>query len=395
MTDVRDLAISTETSGQSIAAVSTPDRQLTTEDLRTPSLAYVFGLVIFSYAIFYLSLIVWGGSNLIGGDGFGDNPAYLELAHAIRQWNFAGITAHQFWGVSYATVALSLATSISLRASLVAVCILSSLVAVALCHLLWGGWVAAFFALLSFDWFQRSLLGGSESLFIALLLAAVWFLRRERWELSATAAALATVVRPYGLFVLMGLGIQLLWQRKVKEFLSATVIALVIGAAYAWPLAHYLGNPFANVSAYHQSDWHGGFPYSFPFVTIIRDTLSTPAPLTSIVLTSAWLTLIVAGILIALIDGDLRRYAKTHLAEACFVCIFCLALVTYNSREWARTDFARFALPVLPWMLVFLYRYLPKRCAVLWTLAVITPLLAAASALGIRNVGTTIARHLH
>jgi uncharacterized BrkB/YihY/UPF0761 family membrane protein len=72
-----------------------------------------------------------------------------------------------------------------------------------------------------------------------------------------------------------------------------------------------------------------------------------------------------------------------------------MALVTYNSREWARTDFPRFALPVLPWILVFLYRYLPKKRVVVWSFAVITPVLAAASAIGIRNVAGMIAKHFH
>jgi len=364
-------------------------------ELRGPGWREILGLVALSYTLFYLSLFFFGGLGLIGGDRFGDNPAYLELATAIRHWKFSGITAHQFWGVSYATAALSLVTGVPLRESLVVVCIVSSIIAVILCYRLWGGWVAAFFVVLSLDWFQRSLLGGSESLFMALVLAAFWFLRREKWKLSAIAGALATVVRPYGFFVLFGLGIQLLWQRKLKELLHAIVIALLIGAAYAWPLAHYLGDPFANVTAYRQSDWHGGFPYTFPFVTIIRDTLGTPAPLTSTVLTSAWVVLLVAGIVVALIDGDLRRYGKAYLAEVWFVCIFSLALVTYSSREWARTDFPRFALPILPWILVFLYRYLPKNRAVIWTLAVVTPILAAASAIGIRNVAGVIAKHFH
>jgi len=47
------------------------------------------------------------------------------------------------------------------------------------------------------------------------------------------------------------------------------------------------------------------------------------------------------------------------------------------------------------WMLVFLYRYLPKKRAVIWTLAVITPVLAAASAIGIRNVADQIAQRFH
>jgi hypothetical protein len=377
----------------SIPAGKIPPLQFPTGDSRVLSSREVFGAVIFSYAVFYVALFFWGGLGLVGGDQFGDNPAYLELATAIRHWQFAGITAHQFWGVSYATAGLSFVTRMPLRASLVVVCVVSSLVTISLCYRLWGGWVAVFFALLSFDWFQRSLLGGSESLFVALVLVAFARLRRDKWRLAAVAGALATVVRPYGLFALIGIGIQLLRQKKFKECFSAVVIALLIGAAYAWPMAHYLGDAFANVTAYRQSDWHGGFPYTFPFITIVRDTFNTPAPATSIVLTSVWVVLVVAGIVVAVMDGDLRCYARSYLAEICFVCLFCTALVTYNSREWARTDFPRFALPVLPWILVFLYRFLPKKRSVVWTLAVITPILAAASAIGIRNVLGLIGHH--
>jgi hypothetical protein len=396
MADANSAAVSIETQeGQDRCSAANSPQRILPEDSGAPSLRETLALVIFSYAVFYLALFFWNGLRLVGGDQFGDNPAYLELATAIREWRFAAISAHQFWGASYATAAFSLVTRVPLRASLVIVCVVSSLIGVVLCHRLWNAWIAVFFASLSLDWFQRSLLGGSESLFVALVLVAFWFVRRERWKPSALFGSLATVVRPYGLFMLIGLGVQLLWQKKFKECLYATLIALLIGGAYAWPLAHYLGNPFANVSAYRQSDWHGEFPYTIPFVTIIRDTFGTPAPLTSIVLTSLWAGLIVAGIGVAVIDGDLRRYARAHLAEACFVCIFCMALVTYNSREWARTDFPRFALPVLPWILVFLYRYLPKKRVVVWSLAVITPVLAAASALGIRNVPGMIAKHFH
>jgi hypothetical protein len=393
MDDTNSAAVSIESrEGKDRSSAANSLEMTLPQDSRAPSLQETLGLVIFSYAVFYLALFSWGGLGLVGGDRFGDNPAYLELATAIRHWRFVGITAHQFWGVSYATAALSI-SGLTLRASLVIVSIVSSLVVIVLCYRLWGGWVTAFFAVLNFDWFQRSLLGGSESLFIALALVALWFMRCERWKPSALFGSLATVVRPYGLFMLIGLGVQLLWQKKFKECLYATLIALFIGVAYAWPLAHYLGNPFANVSAYRQSDWHGGFPYTFPFVTIIRDTFNTPAPLTSIVLTSLWVGLVVAGIGTAVIDGGLLRYAKAHLAEVCFVCIYCLALVTYNSREWARADFPRFALPVLPWILVFLYRYLPKNRVVVCSLAVITPVLAAASAIGVRNVAEMIAQH--
>ena len=61
---------------------------------------------------------------------------------------------------------------------------------------LWGGWVAGFFAILNFDWMQRSYLGGSEPLFVALLFASFLAIRKERWWLACVLASLSTVVRP-------------------------------------------------------------------------------------------------------------------------------------------------------------------------------------------------------
>ena len=364
-------------------------------DPQAPPLSEISGFVILSYAIFYAVLFLGGGLGLVGGDAFGDNPAYLKPAAAIQHWQFSGVEVHQFWGVSYATAVLSTVTRIPLRPAFVILCVVASLASLMLCHRLWGGWVAAFGCLLSLDWFQRSLLGGAEPLFIALILASFLALRRGKWAWSAVFAALATVVRPYGVFALIGLGIQLLWKRKFQECTYAVLIALLIGGLYAWPLAHYFGNPLANVASYQHNDWHGSPPFTFPFASIVRDTLMSPAPLTNRALTSVWVALMLLGAVIAIKSGDLRKYASSYPAEACFACLYWVALFTYSSPEWARAQFPRFALPVLPWILVFLYGYLPKQRWVVWSLVIVTPALAAASAIGIRNVVPALVRHLH
>jgi hypothetical protein len=374
---------------------SATNPQFPPSNLDAPPLSEIVGLVILSYAIFYAVLFLVGGLALVGGTAFGDNPAYLTPAAAIQHWQFTGVEVHQFWGVSYATAFLSTVTGIPLRPAFVIVCVAASLVGLMLCHRLWGGWVAAFFCLLSMDWFQRSLLGGAEPLFIALILAAFLALRRGKWAWPAVFAALATVVRPYGLFALIGLGIQLLWKRKFRECIFAILIALLLGGLYAWPLAHYFGNPLANVASYQHNDWHGNPPFTFPFASILRDTLMSPAPLTNRALTSVWVALMLLGAVIAIKSGDLRKYSRTYPAEVCFACLYWVALFTYSSPEWARAEFPRFALPLLPWILVFLCGYLPKQRWVVWSLAVITPALAAASAIGIRNVVPALARHLH
>ncbi|HST08753.1 MAG TPA: hypothetical protein VLL05_00125, partial [Terriglobales bacterium] len=118
-------------------------------------------------------------------DNFGDSSAYMTLASAIRHWDFRGIVIKQFWGLPYAMAALSALTRISDRASLLAISGIASFVAVALAWRLWGGWIAGFFAILNFDWLQRSYLGGSEPLFVALLFGSFLFVKKDRWLLAA------------------------------------------------------------------------------------------------------------------------------------------------------------------------------------------------------------------
>src|SRR5439155_555688 len=152
------------------------------------------------------------------------------------------------------------------------------------------------FAVLNFDWMQRSYLGGSEPLFIALLFASFLAVRRERWILAACFASLATVTRPVGILALVSIGIVLLIRREYKKFSLCTGIGLIVGMLYILPF---------------------------------------------------W---------------------------------------TYTSAEWARAEFVRFAIPVLPIVFVALARWMPQDRRILWGLGVVSPILAAASVLGIRNV---------
>ncbi len=373
-----------------------PPRNELTGELRPPSLTQVLAIALVSYLVFLVFLSLIGGSywSLVRGK-FGDNPDYLEAASAIRHWQFSGVNVKQFWGVSYAVACVSIITRASETTALVIVCVSASLVSVALCYWLWDGWIAAFFAVLSLDWFQRSLLGGAEPLFMALLLGSFLVLRRDRWVSAAVLGSLATVVRPFGVFALVALGIHLLYRKRFRDCAIATAMGLGIGALYTWPLKRYLGNPFANVALYRENDWHGGLPFNFPFVDIVRDMVRTSAPLTNLALTVGWILFVLVAIVVAIRSGEFQRYAKIHTAEACFVFLYCLALYTYNAPGWSRSQFPRFALPMLPWALFFLKRYVPANRKVVWALAAITPTLAAASAVGIRQSWGILLRHFH
>jgi hypothetical protein len=319
-------------------------------------------------------------------DNFGDGPAYMAVSSAIRHWSFQGLGVKQFWGLPYVMALVSTVTRISDRASLLLVSELSSIAAIILAYKLWGGWVAGFFAVLNFEWMERSLLGGSEPLFVALLFGSFLAARRQYWLWAALLAACATVVRPVGIFALLAIGLTMLWQRNFAKLALAVLIGAAIGVLYMTPLALYLHDPLATVHSYQQRDWDQGSFLGFPFQAIVKGTLHQSAPWTNILLTYGWIFFVLAGGIAMLVVGSFRNYAKAHPVETIFASSYLVFLYTYNSPHWAGAEFSRFAIPVIPFVLLALEHCIPRNRILLWGIGSVSPILAAASALGIRNV---------
>jgi len=87
---------------------------------------------------------------------------------------------------------------------------------------------------------------------------------------------------------------------------------------------------------------------------------------------------------------EFRQYARSHPVETVFAASYLIFLYTYNSAYWARSNFPRFAIPVLPFVLLALARWIPKDRRLLFGLGLISPVLAAASAIGVKNVVHTL-----
>ncbi len=342
-------------------------------------------MILLSFALFIFVIARARGYPAAVAD-FGDSSAYMDLAAAIRRWDFHGIVVKQFWGLPYAMAALSKLTGVSGRTALLVWSLLPSLLAGLLAWRLWDGWVAGYFAVLNFDWMQRSCLGGSEPLFVCLLLGAFLAARRERWLLASLLASFATVVRPLGLFALLGIGLTLLWKRDFRRFAAATVIGLLVGVLYALPFAAHFGDPLATVNSYHSKEWQGGWLFGFPFYAIVKGTLLYPAPWTNLVLSFGWIIVVLGSIVVMARSNEFRACCRSHPVETIFLIPYLWCLFTYNYPYWARGNFARFAIPILPFVLLALYRWIPKDRRVLWGIGVVAPLLAASSALGIANV---------
>jgi hypothetical protein len=351
--------------------------------LAEPSLREVLLLAIAASVLFLLAAIRMRSFTALVY-GFGDSVAYMNVASAIRHWDFSHLVVKQFWGYPYAMALLSTMMGASDRVALLVVSYLSYLVSVGLAHRLWGGWVAALFAILNFDWLQRAVLGGSEPLFMAFLLAAFLAARQERWTSAALLASLATVVRPLGIFALIGVGLVLLRRRQYGKLLAAVAIGAIVGGLYIWPMATHLGDPLATVHSYQSAS--GRSLFGVPFYAIILGTVRYPAPLTNLVLSFLWIAFVTAGAVAMACTREFREYAKAFPVEVLFAVPYLLMIYSYNYPAFARSNFARFAIPVIPFVLVALGSWIPRNRYVLGAIAFISPVLAAVSALGLQNV---------
>ncbi len=317
----------------------------------------------------------------------GDNRVYAELSSLIRHWDWRQVKiTPQFWGLSYAAAALAAITSVGDVTAIVIISIASSFVTLALAFRLWGGWVAAFFAVISWDWMQRSLLGGAEPLFMAGLLGAFVAVRKERWLTSALLASLATTVRPLGLFALIALAVELARRRKFSTLGFAVAIGLIVGGLYALPFFYAYGNPLVNVQAYRSEAWAGQSPISWPLLSLLKGLASNAnEPLANMLKIAAWVLFTLVGVVAMICSTSFRRFAREYAMEAVFAAIYLLFLFSYNSPRWAWAEFPRFVIPVVPLLLVALNDWLPKRRALLWSAGAISALLAAASAINARH----------
>lgn len=353
-----------------------------------PSAREIGLLVAATYLVFVTVVLIFDsfGHRV---EVFGDNMSYANAAAAIRDWNPAAISPYHFWGLPYVVALVSLLTGTSTLSSVVVVSVLSSFVALIFVYKLWGGWTTAYFVALSWEWLQRSILGGGEPLFMALIVGAFFSARQGRWNLAALLAAYSTVVRPQGIFVLVGIAVALLAQREWRRLLMATVIGAVVGALYMIPMQIYYGDPLANFHFYQQQDWHTSSPVSIPFVPLVNAVLTSSVPSTTVVRELFWVLLTASGVAAMLATRRFRTFAAAHMVEATFAALFAFFVFSYNS-DWTFLEFARFALPLVPLALFALEPFLPRDRRILWLVAPVSAILAAASALNARDVLDTI-----
>jgi len=359
---------------------------------REPSQGQTLLLVVFCYAFYLcvLSLVTgyWGVVSY-----YGDNQPYAQISSAIRHWDFSQLHPKLFWGLPYAMALVSKSTGASDLKSLLFISMAASLIVIFMIYRLWGGWVAGFFAVASREWIERSLLGGAEPLFLACVLGSFVAARKQRWLLASLLASLAAIVRPMGIFALVGVGVALLVKRDFRRLVPAVLIGVTVGILYILPLVLYLGSPLANVKGYDQADWKSGMPLSIPLVAITQDALAGRATRLNLARTVLWIVLILISTGVIIFRKASRDYLRQFPVEGTFFVLYVLLLFTYNS-SWAREEFPRFAIPIIPFVVLGLLPWIPKDRRLLWAFGIFSATLSAIETVGFVHTAEMIRKAL-
>ena len=333
-----------------------PGRVLT---FRTPEgrtnlaleLAYFAMLALLTYSVSLLIVVAhkdfWG---LVWNSG--DNHGYIQIAQGIREWNPQVIgKVKLFWGTSYGILAVASLIRADYGTSLLLLSVFCGALSVFFAHRLYGGAVAAWFVFVSAALIQRILTGGPEPIFVALFLGALFAIRRGHAGWAVFLGALAATVKPIGVFVLGAILFTSLRRKDWRNLIYYGAVAACVAVLYGAPLVLLTGSPFGNFSGY-AGDWHQKvLPITIPFYPIVKDAITSQAPLTNSIKNATW---IAAVVLVIAYYGLMRGRLRAHFAqcpeETVAVLLVIFFQLSYNS-TWAWAEFPRFIIPVVPFLL--------------------------------------------
>ena len=315
---------------------------------------------------------------------FGDNAAYLTIARAALHGRFSGPDLepirNYYRGTGYCVALVSKLTTLSPARCLPILGILCGGVAVFLCGRLWGWRVATLFAFLNIVYTQRLCLGGCEPFFVLFLFASLLLWKGDHPVSAMACAALATTVRPTGIFLLVALGVVLAWHRRWRKLLWGTLVAAALGALYLAPMVFAARNNMAPLTGY-ADDWNTSSPISVPFYPLFLGAVRSDYGWAFHLKICFYILLTLFG---AVTLWRRRREAFAHPAEqvqSLFFLLFAAFCVSYNS-DFAYDEFPRFIAPLVPQSVLDVRsRYLQSW--VMWPLSALAGMLSAASALNV------------
>jgi hypothetical protein len=310
-----------------------------------------------------------------------DNSNYISIVDFIRQWTpSTSFDFNHFWGYPYFIVAVSTIFHLQTVDALIVISVSSSLVTCFLIQKLYGGLVAVAFGMVSSTWILLSVFGGCEPLFMALLFGSFLAVRHKRFAIAAFLGCLATTVRPIGVFMPVALFGYLLWLRDWRTTLKVSGVGLAMTVAYLIPVYVLTGNALIQPGLYSVAWQAHDFPFghrglfTFPLLRLAQGFYYLHAVVSDYPYWGTWISSglrfiwIVIAIGGAILMWTPRRWHDLPPVETMFACSYSAFLLCYNF-DGAVLYIQRFILPVLPFILFAVRKWIPRDRRTLWPLA--------------------------
>jgi len=205
-------------------------------------------------------------------------------------------------------------------------------------------WASVVFIFFPARWLLYHSVGASEPLFILLIIASLYYYKRESYLLAFALAGLASITRIFGILLLASYVITVIYQRKYKLIPLTFIIPVFLGLNFA---AYWLiyGDPFAYFK------YNGGYIYMISKLPVIGVQLpfAIPFPFSMLIenasrgvtnnaeLFYAFYVLFLLGAL------RLRKYPEIFIFTSVFV-VACLFVI--------HPDVSRYLLPAAPFALI-------------------------------------------
>jgi hypothetical protein len=185
----------------------------------------------------------------------------------------------------------------------------------------------------------------SESLFLALVLAAFAFAQRGRWAGAGATAGLAILTRIAGLALLPALALYA-WRSRERASASARLaLALPVAAVYPLVLWQQLGDPWA--FAHAQDRWHRHFsPLGGVWQAFVHWVPSGAGHAHALAVNAEDLGFLI--LFVALTVVAWRRFGAPH---GLFAAVSLAIPLSFPSSRWPLLSLPRFGLVVFPFFL--------------------------------------------
>jgi len=172
--------------------------------------------------------------------GVGNIDKYLSISEVLYTYVFdksnTGRTLQQglFYGFPFFIVLTKAVTNLPLLHSMLLVCFISYITIIYLTTELFGENTTIWTIIFGWAILQRGVFGGSGPLFSALLLIAMYAIKNEKIFYAILFASLGTLVRPWGIALVVAIGANMLFQKNYKELILSVLLSMSIGGLYLY-----------------------------------------------------------------------------------------------------------------------------------------------------------------